>query len=621
MKTNNIIRDVDLNDEQKKQIRQTHATSKAYIRAIEPKEYKARPSYLSDVKDNFMLSWIGQIADRYKYDNGWDHAPIDPTYNPFDNNFEQFIPFADKFGEVYNKEHDMALRAQITRNQTRRQRLADGDRITPAFAAGLLDPLVWVPIPLATGVGFVKGATRAGLASGALVGATEPIRMSLDPTATIDESATVVGMALITGGLLGGMVGKLSAPVARQALNNKTPKQNIEAYNQAFHKQKGLVDFESINWSLKNIDYRKNAPAIVIREINNKNPKVKNNQVIQQQTIEQTDVPDGYQAKTRRKLAKYNPKTDELEVDIVRTKKQYMDGRWLQPPVKGAKPLNPNLIPNSDEYVKFIIRKEIMKQKVLPKKQKDESLGAYENRINEEVIKDIAQETNVSFETKTNRFFQAVEGITNVGSLLNFTRKNIGNKNKEITSIVQRAALAFGDFGTVTKAVDQGIASNPSIIMKLSTTHNAKLISTLKSIDADYNKIVGIDDNAGIIRKKIARGSLALDGLVSKSTQQLDDASTTGQSSIKISKSQYTENLGKYLIVPDDIDKIQITSVRNVVKNSVKTLRNYFKYYNKEIERLDMYQGQGSFNNFTIKKRGNAELAQKLLDNIKRNLF
>ena len=117
------------------------------------------------------------------------------------------------------------------------------------------------------------------------------------------------------------------------------------------------------------------------------------------------------------------------------------------------------------------------------KKRKDESIATYENRINEEVIKDIAQESDVSFETKTNRFFQAVEGITNVGSLLNFTRRNIGSKNKEITSIVQRAALAFGDFGTVTKAVDQGIASNPSIIMKLSTTHNAKLIATLNIRD------------------------------------------------------------------------------------------------------------------------------------------
>ena len=63
MKTSNIIRDVDLNEEQKKQIRQTHATNTNYIRAIAPKEYRQRPSYLSDIKDNFMLSWIGQIAD------------------------------------------------------------------------------------------------------------------------------------------------------------------------------------------------------------------------------------------------------------------------------------------------------------------------------------------------------------------------------------------------------------------------------------------------------------------------------------------------------------------------------------------------------------------------------
>ena len=50
-------------------------------------------------------------------------------------------------------------------------------------------------------------------------------------------------------------------------------------------------------------------------------------------------------------------------------------------------------------------------------------------------------------------------------------------------------------------------------------------------------------------------------------------------------------------------------------------MRNYFKYYNKEIERLDMYQGQGSLNNFSLAKAGNAELARKLLEQHKKKPF
>ena len=76
----------------------------------------------------------------------------------------------------------------------------------------------------------------------------------------------------------------------------------------------------------------------------------------------------------------------------------------------------------------------------------------------------------------------------------------------EISDVLESFAIDDPIFVNLEKNGESvvGIASNPSIIMKLSTTHNAKLISTLKSIDADYNKIVGIDDNAGIIRKKIA---------------------------------------------------------------------------------------------------------------------
>ena len=51
---------------------------------------------------------------------------------------------------------------------------------------------------------FVKG----GLISAGLVGATEPIRRSIDPTSTGAETAAYVGGAFALGGLFTGILGK-----------------------------------------------------------------------------------------------------------------------------------------------------------------------------------------------------------------------------------------------------------------------------------------------------------------------------------------------------------------------------------------------------------------------------
>ena len=72
------------------------------------------------------------------------------------------------------------------------------------IGAGLLgnlpDPINFVPIPLVRGLTFAQKATRGALVSMGLVGATEPIRRKLDPTATNQETIGYIASAGIFGG-------------------------------------------------------------------------------------------------------------------------------------------------------------------------------------------------------------------------------------------------------------------------------------------------------------------------------------------------------------------------------------------------------------------------------------
>ena len=87
-----------------------------------------------------------------------------------------------------NRKHMEAIMNRIDRNLDAKGRLDYSDRLTPGFVAALADPITYVPIPFAKGIGFFKGAAKAGTIGAGLIGATEVPRIALDPTATYGES-------------------------------------------------------------------------------------------------------------------------------------------------------------------------------------------------------------------------------------------------------------------------------------------------------------------------------------------------------------------------------------------------------------------------------------------------
>lgn len=166
--------------------------------------------FFSDVADEFMLSWIGQLyQNNFVLDQKiYKEKPPDPIYDPM-KDIEGFEEFADVFMNVRNKDHADFLKEKIIMNNARRTRLDASDRVWgPALTSLLADPLTYVPIPLAKGVGFFSRALKGGAIGSGLVGSTEIIRRKEDPTSTNAETGMILAGSFLMSGLFSGALGR-----------------------------------------------------------------------------------------------------------------------------------------------------------------------------------------------------------------------------------------------------------------------------------------------------------------------------------------------------------------------------------------------------------------------------
>ena len=110
--------------------------------------YTPQNTYSEDLADYFALSWIGQVLDQKNYTPITDNT-IDPNYDPFLDDFEQYLPYADQFVGIRNQEAANQLKEKIDANNARRRRVQDSGRVTPALLSAFFDPVTYIPIPLA----------------------------------------------------------------------------------------------------------------------------------------------------------------------------------------------------------------------------------------------------------------------------------------------------------------------------------------------------------------------------------------------------------------------------------------------------------------------------------------
>ena len=184
-------------------------------------------------KDSFALNWAGQMIDTLVNDEHYYGKPIDFSFDPFANGYiNGYETYAKEFTDVVNEKHADNIKEKINRNTARRARVAKEDSLLMHLSTGFFDPLTYI-IPgswfARGGVSYSMRAIKSGAATGLAVGATEPIRQAIDPTATLEEGVAMIGASALAGGFIGGFLGRNTL-----ARPNDFPKDKI--FNDAVHK-------------------------------------------------------------------------------------------------------------------------------------------------------------------------------------------------------------------------------------------------------------------------------------------------------------------------------------------------------------------------------------------------
>lgn len=146
-------------------------------------------------------------------------------YNPW-SEMQGYEKYADTLIWARSPQQMSVLKNIITNTERDNDTLARSSYpILSGLAGGVFDPLNYLPIPIAGGLGFVRGAVVGAASNAAMAVATEPLRIAADPTAGWDEFAPSVGVSAIFGAVLGGAVGagmKAHASHVRQTRESVT---------------------------------------------------------------------------------------------------------------------------------------------------------------------------------------------------------------------------------------------------------------------------------------------------------------------------------------------------------------------------------------------------------------
>jgi len=172
-----------------------------------------------------LHTWWGQIGvtQRARQEAGIVGPQldrIDENYNVYrDEDLSDMYPYIDELRDVYSHKEFLAKKYQIKINNDLRHATEDYP-ITTFLAAGVLDPINLIPVPLVLGKGFLAGARRAAAINAPLVAGTEAFRVDMDPTADRMEVLYSTMGSMLFAGLIGGMAGAYKGPIGKMTVSD-----------------------------------------------------------------------------------------------------------------------------------------------------------------------------------------------------------------------------------------------------------------------------------------------------------------------------------------------------------------------------------------------------------------
>lgn len=219
------------------------------VDVLEPDTTQQNPDdygWWQGVADQYAIGVWGQVKDAYEEAFVRNTTRV-PGFDGLDNIPDGYVQYADAYAYAQSPEEVEKITSNIDETLAARERLGQQSiaaNLTQGLFAGIFDPLNLVAGPTLKGVGFFKGAMRSGVAFGGLNAGQELLRHSLDPTSTVEETATNIGFGVAFAGLIGGGIGHFTkgASVSGTVRVGETARAQAEEAGDAYARTLNTID-------------------------------------------------------------------------------------------------------------------------------------------------------------------------------------------------------------------------------------------------------------------------------------------------------------------------------------------------------------------------------------------
>ena len=256
-----------------------------------------------------------------------------------------------------------------------------------------------------------------------------------------------MSFAFAVSGLFGGIYGRLTETVGEQATRRIFPTGRaddvVDNYNQTMDEVEGGINPDNTEIIF---NFKSDAPGVVITNKNERTPNANETRAsvrhigvnASRETVDRALSDKGIEQAVgaaefnpnvgnRNRIAKFNAQKNQVDVDFVKAKGQWMTGKHLVYLNNLGIRVGPNYFKTPEDWIRFNIKKSIYEE--LPEENDTESFRQYERRINSAVIRDTKLESAVIAKSDTNSLLKLLPNWTNASMVQNTLDKKYLVKN------------------------------------------------------------------------------------------------------------------------------------------------------------------------------------------------